>query len=112
MYLIKYIIFERQSLYLASTELFQIFQPDFIVKFEPTRRGKPVRDSRAEGTTQSVKQVSAKQVAYNMPCPFILPVGARILAKFRDELKTEPIGDGQFYAGIVAEPPKNTNKFR
>jgi len=42
----------------------------------------------------------------------MLPVGARILAKFRDELKTEPYGDGQYYAGIVAEPPKNTNSFR
>jgi len=58
------------------------------------------------------KQVTAKQIAYNVPCPFMLPVGARIIAKFKDELKTEPIGNGQYYAGIIAEPPKNTNSFR
>lgn len=77
-------------------------QPEFVVKFE-----------RKQGVGGGgLKRVTAKQIAYNIPCPFILIVGTRIIAKFRDELKMEPIGDGQYYAGIVAEHPTPQNKFR
>ncbi|XP_021950413.1 histone-lysine N-methyltransferase eggless isoform X1 [Folsomia candida] len=76
--------------------------PEFVVKFE-----------RKQGVGGGgLKRVTAKQIAYNIPCPFILIVGTRIIAKFRDELKMEPIGDGQYYAGIVAEHPTPQNKFR
>lgn len=57
------------------------------------------------------KFLGPKHIAYNLPCPFVLPVGTRVIARFAPEVRSPP-NAGEYYAGIIAEPPKNTNKFR
>ncbi|XP_035702151.1 histone-lysine N-methyltransferase SETDB1 isoform X1 [Folsomia candida] len=68
-----------------------------------------VRFVRGDGR---LKQLTAKQIAYDIPCPFMLIVGTRVIAKFREDLKEKPHGPDGHYAGIVAEQPTPRNKFR
>ncbi|CAL1681389.1 unnamed protein product [Lasius platythorax] len=41
-----------------------------------------------------------------MLCPVIILVGTRVVAIFHD------ITSSNYYSGIIAEPPKSTNKYR
>lgn len=52
-----------------------------------------------------VKSVFGKQIAVATPCQVIIPVGTRVVAVFRDTTSN-------FYSGVIAEPPKSTNKCR
>ncbi|CAL8125083.1 unnamed protein product [Orchesella dallaii] len=83
---------------------------EYVVHYEPTKKGKLVqpRGVLVEGSVRMMRQLTLLEMAYNIPCPFVLPVGTRIIAKFKDELNNDPETDGQYYAGIVAEPPKPT----
>lgn len=53
-----------------------------------------------------------KQVSFKKPSSVTLPVGTRIIARFNDLLNTDAEVDGMLYAGIVAEIPRDINKFR
>ncbi|XP_034935600.1 histone-lysine N-methyltransferase eggless [Chelonus insularis] len=52
------------------------------------------------------KSVSGKQLAIHEECSVIIPVATRVVALFTD-IKTS-----NYYSGVIAEPPKATNKYR
>ncbi|KAK2580401.1 hypothetical protein KPH14_006152 [Odynerus spinipes] len=52
-----------------------------------------------------VKSVFGKQIAVASPSQVLIPVGTRVVAIFHDS-------SSNFYSGVIAEPPKSTNKFR
>ncbi|XP_031841422.1 SET domain bifurcated histone lysine methyltransferase eggless isoform X2 [Nomia melanderi] len=53
-----------------------------------------------------VKSVPGKQLAPAVTSQVIIPVGTRVVAVFRD------VTSSNFYSGVIAEPPKATNKYR
>ncbi len=87
-------------------------QLEFKVHFEINRRGKQRDVQNPKDVAYQVKIMSPRHIAYNLPCPFVLPVGTRVIATFKDELKSGSTNNNNYYAGIVAEPPKNTNNYR
>ncbi|KAK0175942.1 hypothetical protein PV328_000131 [Microctonus aethiopoides] len=52
------------------------------------------------------KTVFGKQLAIHEQCPVVIPVATRVVALFSD-IKTS-----NYYSGVIAEPPKATNKYR
>lgn len=54
----------------------------------------------------AVKTIFGKQVALAELCQVMIPVGTRVVALFHD------ITSNNYYSGIIAEPPKSTNKYR
>lgn len=53
-----------------------------------------------------IKTVSGKQLAVAEQCQVMITVGTRVVAIFHD------ITSSNYYSGIIAEPPKSTNKYR
>ncbi|XP_011495749.1 PREDICTED: histone-lysine N-methyltransferase eggless [Ceratosolen solmsi marchali] len=53
-----------------------------------------------------VKSLSGKQMASSIPSSVIIPVGTRVVAIFHDTYSSN------YYSGVIAEPPKSTNKYR
>ena len=53
-----------------------------------------------------VKSAFGKQLAVAAISRVIIPVGTRVVAIFRD------VSSSNFYSGVIAEPPKATNKYR
>ncbi|OAD54674.1 Histone-lysine N-methyltransferase eggless [Eufriesea mexicana] len=53
-----------------------------------------------------IKSVSGKQIAAAVTSQVIIPVGTRVVAVFKD------VSSSNFYSGVIAEPPKATNKYR
>ncbi|XP_012288677.1 histone-lysine N-methyltransferase eggless [Orussus abietinus] len=53
-----------------------------------------------------VKSIFGKQVALAVPSKVIIPVATRVVAVFQEATF------GNFYSGVIAEPPKSTNKYR
>lgn len=53
-----------------------------------------------------VKTVSGKQIAAARESQVLIPVGTRVVAVFHD------VVSNNYYSGIIAEPPKATNKYR
>jgi len=92
----------------SNTDWFSLFclQNEYKVKYDRT-------SSRYGKASVVVKQMPAKDLALSTPfSTTIMQVGCRVIAKFRDDFNTEPEGNNKYYVGIVAEPPKATNKFR
>jgi len=56
--------------------------------------------------------MDAKHLAFSLKTPFLLPVGARVIARFKDEFNQNTPVDHDFYAGIVAERPIPHNQNR
>ncbi|EFN63124.1 Histone-lysine N-methyltransferase eggless, partial [Camponotus floridanus] len=54
----------------------------------------------------AIKTISGKQLAVAESCQVMIPVGTRVVAIFHD------ITSSNYYSGIIAEPPKSTNKYR
>ncbi|XP_024937729.1 histone-lysine N-methyltransferase eggless isoform X2 [Cephus cinctus] len=53
-----------------------------------------------------VKSVYGKQLAVDVLCPVVVPVGTRVVAIFHD------ITGSDYHSGVIAEPPKSINKYR
>jgi len=53
-----------------------------------------------------IKTISGKQLAIAELSEVIIPVGTRVVAIFND------VSSSNYYSGIIAEPPKSTNKYR
>ncbi|XP_054001755.1 histone-lysine N-methyltransferase eggless [Hylaeus anthracinus] len=53
-----------------------------------------------------IKSVFGKQTAAAIISLVIIPVGTRVVAVFQD------VSSSNFYSGVIAEPPKATNKYR
>jgi len=88
---------------------------EYKVQYEPTNKNwKPVqpRGVMKEGASRFVRQLSLKQMAYDLYCPYVLSVGTRVIAKYRGELSIDREDDGQYCGGIVAEMWKSTTKNR
>lgn len=47
--------------------------------------------------------VPGRQLAYNQPCNTRIPVGTRVIAKYKDDDPKNTTISGSFYVGIVAE---------
>lgn len=62
------------------------------------------------------KLLSAKFLAYSYAASVRLPVGIRIIAIYNDHQQNDrsesPQQGGEYYSGIIAEPPKAMNKHR
>lgn len=54
----------------------------------------------------AIKTISGKHLAVAELCQVMIPVGTRVVAIFHD------ITSSNYYSGIIAEPPKSTNKYR
>ncbi|ODM90642.1 Histone-lysine N-methyltransferase eggless [Orchesella cincta] len=74
-------------------------QMEYVVHYKPTKK-----------PGYLARRITLKEMAYDLPCPYMLPVGARVIAKYVDENRSED--DGMFYAGVVADYPKITTKNR
>ncbi|KAL2725053.1 histone-lysine N-methyltransferase eggless-like [Vespula squamosa] len=63
-----------------------------------------------------IKSVFGKQIAVAVPSKVLIPVGTRVVAVFHDmenyEKVAEKLDASNFYSGVIAEPPKSTNKYR
>ncbi|XP_076034756.1 histone-lysine N-methyltransferase eggless-like [Oratosquilla oratoria] len=55
--------------------------------------------------------MAGKFLAYHHVCLTRIPVGTRVIAKYKDE-DSKNVISGSFYVGIVAEVPTAANKFR
>ena len=81
----------------------------YKVRFETIRHGK---------CTSCVKTLCGKQLAYSYPASVRLQVGTRIIGIYNDNPKTDdaslpsPSSEGEYFSGIIAEPPKAMNKHR
>lgn len=53
-----------------------------------------------------IKSVSGKQIAAAVTSQVVIPIGTRVVALFKD------VSSSNFYSGVIAEPPKATNKYR
>jgi histone-lysine N-methyltransferase SETDB1 len=53
-----------------------------------------------------IRTISGKQLAIAELSEVIIPVGTRVVAIFND------VSSSNYYSGIIAEPPKFTNKYR
>ncbi|XP_015115678.1 histone-lysine N-methyltransferase eggless [Diachasma alloeum] len=54
----------------------------------------------------SLRTVFGRQLAIHAPAPVIIPVATRVVAIFND------VNSSNYYSGVIAEPPKTTNKHR
>ncbi len=82
--------------------------PTYKLKFD-------VMDTKGQKVlrTQS-KILQPRFLAYADPAPVRLPVGTRVIAVYRDPSEESASGPAPhtYYSGVVAEPPKNMNRFR
>ncbi|KAK7076102.1 hypothetical protein SK128_017129 [Halocaridina rubra] len=53
-----------------------------------------------------------RQLAYYDKCPTRIPVGTRVIAKYKDEDPKNSTISGSYYVGVVAEIPTAANKYR
>lgn len=61
---------------------------------------------QAKKNNQTLKLITGKQLAIAIPSSVIIPVATRVVALFHD------VNSNSFYSGVIAEPPKSTNKYR
>lgn len=54
----------------------------------------------------AIKTISGNLLALAEPSTVVIPVRTRVVAIFHD------VNSSNYYSGIIAEPPKSTNKFR
>lgn len=54
----------------------------------------------------AVRTVIGKHMAINAPCSVVIPVSTRVVAVFLDANSSD------YYSGVIAEPPKSTNRYR
>ncbi|QQP51286.1 Uncharacterized protein FKW44_012606 [Caligus rogercresseyi] len=66
----------------------------------------PLRNQARE----RMRVLHAKQLAYLDPAKVRLTVGTRVIAIYQDD--SFLYKKGEFYSGVIAEPPKGTNKYR
>ncbi|CAL8104766.1 unnamed protein product [Orchesella dallaii] len=81
----------------------------YTVQFQ--QKVKP-RSKSSDERDMYVRELTGKQVAFKKSCTVQLPIGCRVIAKFKDLLETDAEVDGMLYAGVTAECPKTTNGFR
>ena len=81
----------------------------YKLRFETLRQDK--------GASSNIKTLTGKHLAYEFPASVRLQVGTRIIGIYNDNQQIEeqpqtsqPVGE--YYSGIVAEPPKAMNKHR
>lgn len=83
---------------------------DYIVTYEPMKKGMVTNGVEDNETTRIERQLTLKQMAYTVPCPFRIPKGTRVIARLKDY--DEPDSIEMFYSGIVAEPPRASTKYK
>ena len=64
---------------------------------------------RPKGTQSKVLQ--RKHLAYSTRAEVRLPVGTRVIAKFKEHGASN-LTEEEYYSGIIAEPPKVMNRYR
>ncbi|KAK7070113.1 hypothetical protein SK128_006772, partial [Halocaridina rubra] len=58
------------------------------------------------------RTLPGRQLAYSYANPNRIPVGTRVIAKYKDEDPKNMTISGSFYVGIIAEIPTAANKHR
>ncbi|KAG1666929.1 Histone-lysine N-methyltransferase SETDB1 [Nymphon striatum] len=87
----------------------------YKVKIEKNPSRKMIR--KPLGGKPSIRVFNGTELAYTLRPNVILPVGTRVLAKYReDPCANTPVESRAFYdslyVGIIAEPPKSMNSFK
>ena len=108
-----------EKVYGIKGNILNVWKVANVVEITPgTERKYKLRfESLKDGNVSSYfKTVSAKHSAYTYPASVRLLVGTRIIAVYNDHQhddrhQSSPQG-GEFYSGIIAEPPKAMNKHR
>ncbi|KAK4320792.1 hypothetical protein Pmani_008367 [Petrolisthes manimaculis] len=71
-----------------------------------------IRYNRNTKSSGLPKVMAGRHLAYFNPCATRIPVGTRIIAKYRDDDPKNTTISGSYYVGIVAEIPTAANKYR
>ncbi|XP_064090855.1 LOW QUALITY PROTEIN: histone-lysine N-methyltransferase SETDB1-like [Macrobrachium nipponense] len=82
-----------------------------VEKREPKNTLYKIRYNRTKGGGLP-RVIPGRQLAYAGKCPTRIPVGTRVIAKYKDEDPKNSTISGSFYVGIVAEIPTAANKYR
>lgn len=83
-----------------------------VVKREPKNTSYKIRYNRNAKSSGQTAIMTGRQLAYYASCPTRIPVGTRVIAKYRDDDPKNTTISGAFYVGIVAEIPTAANKYR
>ncbi|XP_068205106.1 histone-lysine N-methyltransferase eggless-like isoform X2 [Palaemon carinicauda] len=82
-----------------------------VEKREPKNTLYKIRYNRTKGGGLP-RVIPGRQLAYSSKCATRIPVGTRVIAKYKDEDPKNSTISGSFYVGIVAEIPTAANKYR
>ncbi|XP_012264079.2 histone-lysine N-methyltransferase SETDB1 [Athalia rosae] len=75
-----------------------------VVSRAPSQYRVKITSKKSQSVTRVVR---GTQLALATPSPVLIPVGTRVVAIF-----TDISCQGGYFSGVVAEPPKSTNKYR
>ena len=109
-----------EKVYVVRGNILNVWNVASVVELVPgaDKKYKLRFESSKDGNIVSsyFKTVSAKYLAYNYPASVKLSVGTRIIAIYNenqiDDRSQSPQLPGEYYSGIIAEPPKAMNKHR
>lgn len=83
-----------------------------VERREPKNTTYKIRYNRNSKGSGLPRVMPGRQLAYINPCATRIPVGTRVIAKYRDDDPKNTTISGSFYVGIVAEIPTAANKYR
>ncbi|XP_044737579.1 histone-lysine N-methyltransferase eggless isoform X2 [Chrysoperla carnea] len=93
--------------------LLEIFPAGMIINDKPSNKVTyrvSFENIHRRTTKNMIKLITGKQLAYSTYADVRLPIGSRVIALFSEN--ENPKAQSNYYAGIVAEPLSNTNRFR
>ncbi|XP_068203468.1 histone-lysine N-methyltransferase eggless-like isoform X1 [Palaemon carinicauda] len=73
---------------------------------------KVIYNSTSTKSSGSVRVLPGRQIAYFDKCLTKIPVGTRVIGKYKDEDPQNLAMSGSFYVGVLAEIPTAANKYR
>ncbi|XP_069953644.1 histone-lysine N-methyltransferase eggless isoform X3 [Cherax quadricarinatus] len=83
-----------------------------VERREPKNTTYKIRYNRNAKGSGLPRIMPGRQLAYINPCATRIPVGTRVIAKYRDDDPKNTTISGSFYVGVVAEIPTAANKYR
>lgn len=83
-----------------------------VEKREPKNTLYKIRYNRNAKGSGTPHILPGRQIAYYDKCSTRIPVGTRVIAKYKDEDPKNSAVSGSFYVGVLAEIPTAANKYR
>ncbi|XP_064085196.1 LOW QUALITY PROTEIN: histone-lysine N-methyltransferase eggless-like [Macrobrachium nipponense] len=83
-----------------------------VEKREPKNTLYKIRYNRNAKGSGTPHVLPGRQIAYYDKCSTRIPVGTRVIAKYKDEDPKNSAVSGSFYVGVLAEIPTAANKYR